>query len=127
MKVKNFLFVFLVSSCFSSIGLSQNIDFDKDPTKSLYLRLYGNVDYNQKIEEGIRNNGKLDVHRIVTLFGYQFSRNTQFVAEIEVEHAREIFIEQAWVKHKINNKLNVKAGMLLVPMGFVNEQHEPTF
>lgn len=108
-------------------AFAQNINFDQDPSKNLYIRLYGNIDYNQKIEPGIRNYGKLDVHRIVTLFGYQFSRSTQFVAEIEVEHVEEIFIEQAWVKHKIDQRFNVKAGLLLVPMGFINEQHEPTF
>lgn len=106
---------------------AQNINFDADPSKNLYIRMYGNIDYNQSIVPGQRTYGKMDVHRIVTLFGYQFSRNTQFVSEIEVEHAKEIFIEQAWVKHKLSSKIHLKAGLLLVPMGFINEQHEPTF
>lgn len=93
----------------------------------MYIRLYAHVDYNQKIESGIRNAGKMDVHRLVTLFGYQFGRNTQFVSEIEVEHVKEIFIEQAFIKHRIKRGLNLKAGLILIPMGFVNEMHEPTF
>jgi len=98
-----------------------------DGNNKMYIKLYGHIDYNQKLEKGIRNAGNVDIHRIVTLFGYQFNRKTQFMTEIEFEHANEIFIEQAFIKHRINRKINLKAGMMIVPMGFVNEQHEPTF
>lgn len=120
--------IFLLIFCFSGIvSFCQNINFDDNDKKNLYIRLYGNVDFNQKIEKGVTHNGGLDVHRIVTLFGYQFSRKTQFVAEIEYEHVTEVFIEQAWVKHRLSRNVSLKGGLLLVPMGFVNEQHEPTF
>ncbi|MBT8233663.1 MAG: hypothetical protein KJN84_13605, partial [Bacteroidia bacterium] len=66
-------------------------------------------------------------HRVVTLFGYQFNRKTQFVTEIEVEHVKEIYVEQAFVKHRLTKGINLRAGLLLIPMGFVNEMHEPTF
>jgi hypothetical protein len=69
----------------------------------------------------------MDVHRLVVLFGYQFDRKTQFVSEIEVEHGNEIFIEQAFVKHRLSKGINLKAGLLLIPMGMINETHEPTF
>jgi len=49
------------------------------------------------------------------------------MTEIEFEHAKEIFVEQAFVKHRLNKKVTLRAGMMIVPMGFVNEQHEPTF
>jgi len=122
----------LLTSILFVIALSSHgqttINFDpEDGNNKLYIKLYGHIDYNQKLENGIRNPGNVDVHRIVTLFGYQFTRKTQFMTEIEVEHADEIFVEQAFVKHRINRKLNLRAGMMIVPMGFVNEQHEPTF
>ncbi len=103
------------------------INFEEDRENKLYIKLYGHIDYNQKIENGVRHAGNLDVHRLVTLFGYQFSRKTQFVSEIEVEHVKEIFVEQAFVQHQLGRYLNLKAGLLLIPMGMVNEQHEPTF
>ena len=113
---------------FGSFCLSQTtITFDDDRDNKLYIKLYGHIDYNQKIEKDRRHAGKMDVHRLVTLFGYQFSRKTQFVTEIEVEHVKEIFVEQAFVKHRLAKGINLKAGLLLVPMGFVNENHEPTF
>ncbi len=118
-----FVLIFLSLNLYSQT----TIDFKEDSDQKLYIKLYGHVDFNQKIEQGIKHAGNLDVHRLVTLFGYQFSKKTQFVSEIEVEHAREIFIEQAFVKHRITKNTYLKAGLLLIPMGLVNEQHEPTF
>lgn len=118
---------FLLSCSFLAVSQTTITFNPDDGNNKMYTKLYGHIDYNQKLEEGIRHPGNVDVHRIVTLFGYQFNRKTQFMTEIEFEHAKEIFIEQAFVKHRINRKLNLRAGMMIVPMGFVNEQHEPTF
>ena len=43
-----------------------------------------------------------------------------------MEHVRELYVEQAFVQHNINPFLNFRAGLLLIPMGIVNEYHEPT-
>lgn len=87
---------------------------------------YGEVHYNQPFNSTIRSNGTLDVHRMVMLFGYNFNARTQFVSELEFEHVSEVFVEQAFLQHKINNYFNLRAGLLLIPMGIVNEYHEPT-
>ncbi|MEZ4875844.1 MAG: hypothetical protein R2793_10450 [Flavobacteriaceae bacterium] len=83
---------------------------------------YGEMIYNQP--EG--DNGTLDVHRLVLLFGYNFNEKTQFVTEIEVEHVEEVYVEQAFVNYSISNQVSVRGGLLLVPMGIINEFHEPT-
>lgn len=87
---------------------------------------YGEVHYNQPLTEGQKELGTLDVHRLVMFLGYNFSKKTQFVSEIEVEYAKEVWVEQAFLQHKINRHVNVKAGLMLVPMGIINEYHEPT-
>jgi hypothetical protein len=87
---------------------------------------YGHVDYNQTLSAEQMNNGKLDVHRLVLLFGYQFNKKTGFVTEVEFEHVQEVYIEQAYLNHKFSDQLNFRAGLLLVPMGIINEYHEPT-
>jgi len=87
---------------------------------------YGEVHYHQPFSSDIRQNGELDVHRVVMLFGYQFSERTQFVTELEFEHVSEIAVEQAFLQHRISKSINFKAGLLLIPMGIVNEYHEPT-
>lgn len=87
---------------------------------------YGEVHYNQPLNAEIRNNGTLDVHRMVLLFGYNFNAKTQFITEVEYEHVSEVYIEQAFLQYKINPYLNLRGGLMLVPMGIVNEYHEPT-
>lgn len=87
---------------------------------------YGEVHFNQPFTRGQKNTGTLDVHRLVMFLGYNFSPKTQFVSEIEFEYAKELWVEQAFLQHKINRYINFRAGLLLVPMGIINEYHEPT-
>lgn len=83
---------------------------------------YGEMLYNQP--EG--DNGELDVQRLVLLVGYRFNDKTQFVTEIELEHVEEVFVEQAFVNYNVANNVNLRGGLMLVPMGIINEFHEPT-
>jgi hypothetical protein len=87
---------------------------------------YGEVHYNQPINKGIKDLGIVDAHRMVMFLGYNFSRKTHFVSEIEFEYAKELWVEQMFLQHKINNYINFRAGLLLIPMGIINEYHEPT-
>ena len=86
---------------------------------------YAQIDYNQPIVDGQYSNGKLDVHRLVLLFGYQFSDKTKFVSELEFEHVKEVYVEQAFINHEFKSWLNFRGGLMLVPMGIINEYHEP--
>ena len=92
----------------------------------LTLGGYGEVHYNQPLNKNLKDNGVLDVHRMVVLLGYNFNSKVQFVSEIEFEHVSEVFIEQAFLQYKMNNYLNFRAGLMLIPMGIINEFHEPT-
>lgn len=87
---------------------------------------YGEVHYNQPLKSNTYNLGTLDAHRMVLFFGYNYSSKTQFVSEIEIEYAKEVWVEQMFIQHKINKFANFRAGVLLVPMGIINEYHEPT-
>ncbi|MDX1317466.1 MAG: porin, partial [Xanthomarina gelatinilytica] len=78
--------------------------------------------YNQP--EG--DNGELDVQRLVLLFGYKFSDKVQFVTEVELEHVEEVYVEQAFLQYSLSDRVNLRGGLMLVPMGIVNEYHEPT-
>lgn len=83
---------------------------------------YGEITYNQP--ESL--NGELDIQRLVLLFGYKFNDNVQFVTEIELEHVEEVFVEQAFIQYTLSSNLNLRGGLMLVPMGIINEYHEPT-
>ena len=93
-------------------------DFDR----KLTVGGYGEVTYNQPETE----NGELDVQRLVLMFGYKFNDKVQFFTEIEYEHVEEVFVEQAFVNYSIADNISVRGGLMLVPMGIVNEYHEPT-
>lgn len=86
---------------------------------------YAQIDFNQPVVEGTRQNANLDVHRLVLLLGYRFSDKTNFVTEIELEHVKEVFVEQAFLNHAFLPWLNFRGGLMLVPMGIINEYHEP--
>ena len=87
---------------------------------------YGEVNYNQGFGGDTRSNGKLDVQRFVMMLGYKFNSKTSFVAELEFEHVKEIYVEQAFLQYKLTNNISLRGGLLLAPMGITNEYHEPT-
>ncbi len=97
-----------------------------DDKPGLGIGGYGEVHYNQPINSNAKSLGTLDVHRMIMFLGYNFSNKTQFVSEIEFEYAKELWVEQMFLQHKINKYLNFRAGLLLIPMGIINEYHEPT-
>ena len=77
--------------------------------------------------------GRLDFHRFVLLITHSFSDRIRFVSELELEHALvegleeagELELEQAYVDFLLSRRFNVRAGMMLVPVGIINERHEP--
>ena len=69
-----------------------------------------------------------DALRAVLYVGYKFNENWVLNSEIEYEHAgHAVGVEFLTVDYIWRNEVNFRAGNLLVPMGFVNEIHEPTF
>lgn len=74
-----------------------------------------------------------DFHRFVLMFGHGFGDHIRFWSELEVEHAfvegqersGEISLEQAYLDFLVKPKLNFRAGMVLAPLGIINERHEP--
>ncbi|HEX6323238.1 MAG TPA: hypothetical protein VFZ36_05880 [Vicinamibacterales bacterium] len=75
----------------------------------------------------------LDFHRFVLLFNHSFTDRIRFVGELELEHAfvegleaaGELELEQGYLDFLIARVFNVRAGMMLVPLGIQNERHEP--
>jgi hypothetical protein len=76
---------------------------------------------------------EFDLLRGVFYFGYKFDQRWIFNSEIEYEHAQagegkkgEVSVEFAALEYHWRPALNARAGLLLVPLGLVNELHEPT-
>lgn len=89
--------------------------------------------------DGKRENGKpsdlrsqVDQLRAVLYFGYKFDDRWVFNSEIELEHAvtasdkgGEVAVEFAYLDYLFSKPVRARAGLVLVPMGLVNELHEP--
>jgi len=135
MKIR-FLIIFISLSTFMNAQTAQDsITFDPQKQLNAAQRLlsgnygdavtvgaYGEITYNQP--EAL--NGEMDVQRLVLLFGYKFTDEVQFITEVEFEHVQEVYIEQAFVNYAVAPNLSIRGGMMLVPMGIINEFHEPT-
>jgi hypothetical protein len=96
---------------------------------------YGELHYNNLSGNGGASDKKqIDFNRFVLFFGHQFNERTRFFSELEVEHVvassdpgdkGEVELEQAYIEHDLNDNHRVKAGLFLVPVGIINETHEP--
>src|SRR5262249_23545013 len=79
-----------------------------------------------------RDQTTFDLARAVIGIGYRFDERTEFNSEYEVEHAvssaddaGEFEVEQFYVDHRFNDWVSTRAGLFLMPFGFLNENHEP--
>jgi len=108
-------------------SISESI-FNSENQRKLHFGGYGQIDYNQPLDKDFHQNGKLDVHRLILFAGYEFNEKTKFITEIEFEHVKEVYIEQAYLNYQLFNNMSIKGGLLLIPMGIINEYHEsPAF
>jgi len=67
----------------------------------------------------------IDALRAVLYFGYKFDDRLLFNSEIEIEHGNETYLEFAYLDYMLTEAIGVRAGLLLAPVGLVNELHEP--
>ncbi|MEE3327961.1 MAG: hypothetical protein VX252_11550 [Myxococcota bacterium] len=73
--------------------------------------------------------GKFDMLRAVLYVGYKFSDKWVLNSEIEFEHGgkSDVYVEFLNLDYQAMDELNFRVGLILNPMGFVNQVHEPTF
>jgi hypothetical protein len=106
-------------------------DYQSAPDAETRLPVAGYMDFHINKESG--DSFRPDFHRFVLLFGHSFSDRIKFWSEFELEHAfvegreesGEIALEQAYLDFLVKPALNFRAGMVLAPVGIVNERHEP--
>ncbi|HJW07984.1 MAG TPA: hypothetical protein VJ483_00015 [Holophagaceae bacterium] len=107
-------------------------------TPGLSIGGYGEILYtaqDSKLQDGTRvgSEKSLDALRAVLYVGYKFNDRIVFNSEMEWEHGGfsdehpegEAIVEFAYLDFLVTKAFNVRAGQMLVPMGFINELHEP--
>jgi hypothetical protein len=95
--------------------------------------LYSNLE--SRVQDGSHapNERSVDALRLILYTGYKFSDKIVFNSEVEFEHGGysdehkegEVKVEFAYLDFLLNKAVNLRAGMVLLPIGFINEQHEP--
>jgi hypothetical protein len=96
--------------------------------------LYQNFD--GSLEDGSPSGAtdSADLVRLVLYTGYKFNDRILFNSEIEYEHATtgegdeekgEVSVEFAYLDFLFAEGMGVRTGLVLVPVGFINELHEP--
>jgi len=118
-------------------ALAQQVEDSKASSKSnTTIGGYGELHYNnlKTTQPGQADSEKkeIDFHRFVMFLGHEFNDKIRFFSEVEIEHGiagesqnGEVEVEQAYVELDLNKQLSTKAGMVLVPVGILNETHEP--
>ena len=94
---------------------------------------YGEMHYNNLTSDNSSSSKEeFDLHRFVLFFGHQFTDDLRFFSELEVEHNvagegknGEVEIEQAYIEWDYTEDHRAKAGVFLMPVGILNETHEP--
>ncbi len=96
------------------------------------LRLWGYGEVYYTDPTSARNQSQFDLARAVFGIGYAFDERTEFNSEYEVEHAvasstdaGEFEVEQFYVDRRLSDAVSARAGVFLMPFGFINEHHEP--
>ena len=110
---------------------------------------YGELHYNNlenTAADGTTSDSRsMDFHRFVLEFSHDFNDHIRFFSELELEHAflkdtdtdtdgtstninkskGEVELEQAYIEIDLDDSSRVKAGVFLIPVGLINETHEP--
>jgi hypothetical protein len=92
---------------------------------------YGEVHYTNAT--GVDTPGEANVARFVVFLAHTFSERLAFRSELEVEDAKveggadggEVALEQVYLDYTLSPAATIRAGLVLPPIGIINETHEP--
>ena len=104
-------------------------------SRGLSIGGYGEALYSKLVADSGDGKDQADALRTVLYTGYKFSERILFNSEIEFEHATteatessdggSVSVEFAALDFLWKDWANFRAGLVLLPMGWLNEIHEP--
>jgi len=109
-------------------GVGQGAAKVYDVSQGLSIGGYGEFLFQQR--DGRRD--QADAQRVIVYIGYKFDEKWVFNSEVEFEHgttsggAGSVSVEFGYLDYLHSDALNLRGGLLLSPMGLLNELHEPT-
>jgi hypothetical protein len=105
--------------------------------RGLSLGGYAEGNYQAIVNDSDGEQNHTDLLRAVLYVGYKFNESIVFNSEIEFEHATTeatassgpgaVSVEFATLDYFWRDYANARAGLVLIPMGFLNQMHEPPY
>ncbi len=92
---------------------------------------YGEIHYTNR--SGGNTPAEIDLRRFVVYLAHTFDDRISFRSELEIEDAKveggeaggEVAVEQAFLDYRVSDRLTLRTGLVLPPVGIINETHEP--
>lgn len=127
MKTKHYLLivVLLLSSILLAQKENDGHSHDITDNESFIKGGFGEFRYLKEVGKD-NSKGELDIPHLALQFGYLLNEKWYFFGKVGVEHLEEIGLELLYLNYKFNPELNLRAGLLLMPIGFHNQEHMPT-
>ena len=126
MKWKNKMIRILFVMIIATLAMAQDDFFQPGYT----IGGYGELHYNRAQNGNDDATTKLDFHRFIIYYGYNWTEEWSFKSEVELEHNfvsggnGELELEQAFVNYH-SDLFGFQAGVILPSVGLINEYHEP--
>ncbi len=121
----------------SAFGLGPAASKVYQVTRGLSLGAYAEASYRKLVGDAQGASDSTDFERLVLYTGYKFSDRILFNSEVEFEHGTtsttlssgggSVSVEFANLDFMLRDEINARIGLLLLPMGFINEIHEPPY
>ena len=104
----------------------------EEGTKKTTLGGYGEIHFSNVT--GANTPPEVTFARFVLYLAHSFNDRVAFRSELEVEDAKieggklggEVALEQAYLDYSFGAPATVRTGLVLIPVGIINEIHEPT-
>ena len=92
---------------------------------------YGEIHYSNPT--GANTPGDVNVKRFVLFLSHSFNERIALRSELELEDTKleggasggEVALEQAYLDYRLSDAMTIRTGLVLAPVGIINEVHEP--
>lgn len=92
---------------------------------------YGEIHYTN--HSGPNTPAEVNLRRFIVYLAHTFSDRLAFRSELEIEDAKveppdaggEVALEQAYLDYRVSDRVTLRTGLVLPPVGIINETHEP--
>jgi hypothetical protein len=128
--------------------LADQVEENSRGTSSTSIGGYGELHYNNLSDGNGNTKKEVDFHRFVLFVNHEFNDRIRFFSELEIEHSLVgggkaskfdgtdfiegknsapgfVELEQAYIQFDLNENTKANAGLFLMPVGILNETHEP--